>query len=124
MAALAEAAADTSASECGEALSARAFLITSMTQVRAGTDGGISLPGTLAGIAAAAIVAAVAAQTGVIPWAAMVLVAGAGIVGMLVDSLLGATLERRGLIGNHGVNFAGTMLAATMALLLALNLTF
>ena len=119
MAALAEAAADTAASECGEALSDRAYLITSMSRVRAGTDGGISVAGTLSGAVAVGMVATVAAAVHVLTWPALPIVAGAGFLGMVIDSLLGATLERRGLIGNSGVNLAGTTAAALIALLVA-----
>jgi uncharacterized protein (TIGR00297 family) len=118
MAALAEAAADTAASECGEALSDRAYLITSLRAVRAGIDGGVSLPGTVAALAAALIIAAVASTAHVIPWSMLLLVAAAGFLGSLVDSLLGATLERCGMIGNNGVNLIGTLAAAVLAVLL------
>lgn len=119
MAALAEAAADTAASECGEALADGAFLITSLRPVRAGTDGGVSVPGTLAGLAAASVVAGVAAAVGVIAWPLIPAVAAAGTVGTLVDSVLGATLQARGIIGNNGVNFAGTLTAAAIVLVFA-----
>jgi uncharacterized protein (TIGR00297 family) len=121
MAALAEAAADTAASECGEALSPRAYLITTMRPVPAGTDGGVSVLGTLAGVAAAITVAAVAAGTHVISRAALPAVASAGLLATVVDSLLGATLERRGLISNNGVNFASTVVAGGIAMLLGLK---
>ena len=119
MAALAEAAADTASSECGIALSERAYVITTWRPVPAGTDGGISLPGSLAGIIAAFTVAGVAAAAEVISWAELPLVAIAGIAGTVVDSMLGATLERRRLIGNNGVNFLSTLAAAAIAWLLA-----
>jgi uncharacterized protein (TIGR00297 family) len=118
MAALAEAGADTAASECGEALSNRAYLITSLRAVRAGIDGGVSLPGTAAAMAAALIIAAVASRAHVITWSMLPLVAAAGFMGSLMDSLLGATLERRGIIGNNGVNLIGTMVAGVLALAL------
>jgi uncharacterized protein (TIGR00297 family) len=118
MAALAEAAADTVSSECGEALSDRAYLITTMRPVAAGTDGGVSLPGSAAGMVAAFSVAAVAAATHVVPWSALLVVWAAGVLGSVVDSLLGATLERRGVIANNGVNFLSTVAAAGIALAL------
>jgi len=118
MASLAEAAADTAASECGEALSERAYLITSLRRVPAGTNGGVSLPGSLAAMAAATIIGAVAAATHVITWQSLPVVAGAGVLATMMDSVLGATLENRGMIGNHGVNFASTVAAGLMALLL------
>jgi uncharacterized protein (TIGR00297 family) len=120
-AALAEAAADTASSECGEALARRAYLITGLRRVEVGTDGGISLPGTLAGILASFLIAALAASSGWIASRHVSVIAVAGFLGTLFDSLLGATLERRRMIGNNGVNFASTVSAAIIALLL--NLT-
>jgi uncharacterized protein (TIGR00297 family) len=116
MAALAEAAADTASSECGLALSDRAYLITSMRRVPPGTDGAISLPGTAAGVAAAFIVAAVAVAGGVVPRTALPVIGAAGLLGTMLDSLLGATLQRRRLLGNNGVNCLSTLAAAALAL--------
>ncbi len=44
----------------------------------------------------------------------------AAFVRTLLDSLLGATLERRGLVTNGIVNFAGTSFAGALALELSL----
>jgi uncharacterized protein (TIGR00297 family) len=118
MAALAEAAADTAASECGEALSERAYLITSLRPVPAGTNGGISWPGIVAAMAAGVMIAAVAAATRVVTWSALPVVAATGFLGSVSDSVLGATLECAGILGNNGVNLAGTLVAAMLALLL------
>jgi len=41
---------------------------------------------------------------------------GAAITGNVLDSLLGATIERRGLVTNGIVNFAGTSVAGALAL--------
>jgi uncharacterized membrane protein len=38
---------------------------------------------------------------------------------MFADSLLGATLERRGFLGNNVVNFASTAIAALIAFQIA-----
>jgi uncharacterized membrane protein len=43
----------------------------------------------------------------------------AALFGMIADSYLGATFERRKLLNNNGVNFLGTLVAAAGALLLA-----
>ena len=53
--------------------------------------------------------------------AAGLALAGA-IAGNLLDSFLGATLERHGLITNGLVNFAGTSFAGGLALAVALRL--
>jgi len=117
-AALAEAAADTTSSEVGQAVSDSAYLITHFRPVPVGTDGGISVAGTLAGIAAAVAVAAVCWATRIIaaPW--LLPVAAAGALGMFVDSFLGATLERRRLLNNDAVNLLSTIAAALFALFL------
>ena len=112
LAALAEVAADTTSSEIGTAFSTRTILITSWKSVSPGTDGGISLSGTLAGILAALITAACAVALGLASVSAAALVACAGVAGMLVDSLLGASVERRGYLNNDLVNLMSTAAAA------------
>jgi uncharacterized protein (TIGR00297 family) len=57
LAALAEAAADTVSSELGQVLSSQPRMITTLRRADAGTDGAISVGGTLVGIVAAGIVA-------------------------------------------------------------------
>jgi uncharacterized protein (TIGR00297 family) len=113
-AALAEAAADTVSSECGQAFSDRARLITTFDEVAAGTDGGVTFIGTMAGAVAAALVSTVCRLTGLpvkLLWIPFV----TGAMGMLCDSLLGACFERRGRLGNDGVNFISTGVAAVLA---------
>jgi uncharacterized protein (TIGR00297 family) len=119
-AALAEAAADTASSECGQALTSRSFLVTSLDRVPAGTDGGISAVGTMAGAIAALLVALICTWTRLIPLHSVSVAAGAAILGNFVDSLLGATLQRAGRLNNNGVNFFSTLAAAGFALLLLL----
>ena len=117
-AALAEAAADTTSSEVGQAVSDSAYLITNFRPVPVGTDGGISVVGTLAGIAAAVAVASVASATRIIAWHWLLPVASAGALGMFVDSFLGATLERQRLLNNDAVNLLSTIAAALFVLFL------
>jgi uncharacterized protein (TIGR00297 family) len=118
-AALSEAAADTVSSELGQAGSSKARLITSWKVVPAGTDGGVSVAGTLGGVAAAALVTLVCVGVGMFPLKQTAVSVMAALFGMIADSYLGATLERRKLLNNDGVNFLGTLLAAGGALLLA-----
>jgi uncharacterized protein (TIGR00297 family) len=122
VAAMAEAAGDTISSEIGQWLSGRAYMITTLKPVSAGQDGGISLVGTLAGMGASAAVVAVGYALGLCrPGTAVVAFIAAG-AGNLFDSYLGATIERRGLVGNAVVNFAGTSFAGGLALGLLLTL--
>lgn len=118
-AAMAEAAADTVSSELGQAFSRRALLITSLETVPPGTDGGISIRGTASGVLAAALVGAVCATTGLIPQRSAEIATVAGVAGMLVDSLLGAWFERARQMSNDAVNFAGTITAAVLGVVVA-----
>ncbi len=115
VAALAEAATDTVASEIGQYRRPDARLITTWERVPTGTDGGITIPGSIAGLAAGLVVAAVATAGGMLPQAQLWIPVSAGFAGMLIDSILGATLQRRGWISNQVVNFFATMAAGALA---------
>ena len=111
--ALAAAAADTLSSEIGQVYGGTPYLLTTLRRVPVGENGGVTVVGTLAGLAGAAALAAVAASLGVANSMAVVVVAGA--VGNVTDSALGATLERRGVMSNAGVNVACTLAGALAA---------
>lgn len=118
-AALAESAADTVSSEFGQACSDQARLITTWKPVPAGTDGGVSFAGTLAGFSAAVVVSMVCVFVGLLRWSRLWITAVAAITGMIADSFLGAWLERRRVLNNDSVNFISTLIAALTALVLA-----
>lgn len=115
---LAAAMSDTLSSELG-GLFDDPRLITTLEFVPPGTDGGVTWQGELAGLAGAAIIAGVAAALFVsIDARGAAVIAGAGVLGMTVDSVLGATIEGR--IGNQGVNFLATLSAAFASAVFAL----
>jgi uncharacterized protein (TIGR00297 family) len=116
LAALAEAAADTVSSELGQVLSGHPRMITTLRRAEPGTDGAISPGGTLAGIVAAGLVAAAGAWATNGGWLTLNLSWSAGVFGLFFDSLLGATLERRGWLNNDAVNFLSTASASGFAL--------
>ena len=120
VAALAEAAADTVSSEFGQAISDRARLITTWELVPAGTDGGITIAGCVSGLIAAVLIAGVAGAVGLLGVHRIWLPALAGTLGMLFDSVLGATFERRRVLNNDAVNFLSTAIAAALAAILSM----
>jgi uncharacterized protein (TIGR00297 family) len=120
IAALAEAAADTASSEIGQATARAAYMITDFREAPIGTNGAISIVGTLAGCVAACLVAWVGAFFQVVSWNWTPLIALAGIAGMFFDSVLGATWENSGKMGNDAVNFVSTVFAADLALTVAM----
>ncbi|MGQ9587418.1 MAG: DUF92 domain-containing protein [Thermoplasmata archaeon] len=123
--AVAVAASDTAASEIG-IVDPRVVLITTFERVRRGSDGGISLTGQFAAFIAAAYTSAMSYV--VFAGLDKALLAGpatlfipmlCGFFGCQIDSLIGATIERRGRIGKLGNNFvsifAGTALAFVLS---------
>src|SRR5208337_3457485 len=104
----------------GQAIADRAYMITDFRPAPIGTNGAISVEGTLSGCIAASIVACVSALVGVVPWQRTPVVAVAGVAGMFLDSILGATWENSGRMGNDAVNFVGTVFAADLALVAAM----
>ncbi|MGC2108761.1 MAG: DUF92 domain-containing protein, partial [Candidatus Korobacteraceae bacterium] len=108
MSALAEAAADTVSSELGQATARGAYMVTDFREAPIGTNGAISVEGTLSGCVAACVVSWVSAACGVVDWRWTPVIAFAAIAGMFLDSVLGATLENAGRLGNDSVNWIST----------------
>ena len=114
-ASLGEATADTLASELGEVLGGQPLMVTTRRKVPPGTDGAISLAGTLAGTGGAVLVVLVAVLTLGLGVGDAVCAGLGAFSGLFVDSLLGATAERRGWLNNDAVNFLSTLAAALIA---------
>jgi uncharacterized protein (TIGR00297 family) len=107
-AALAAATADTWATEVGLLNRRPPHLITTWQKVSPGRSGGVTGLGTAAAVAGAAVIGGIAGIVGVPAWIPWV----TGVVAMLLDSLLGATLEGRRGVTNDTVNFLATLFAA------------
>lgn len=123
--AFATALSDTTGSEFGQLYGKTPFLITTFKRVPVGTDGAVSVEGTVAGIVASAILAAfgfwMMPQTfGLGAFAAVVLGA---FIGTTAESYIGATIEGVKNIDNEVVNFANTVIggAATAGLYAVLH---
>jgi uncharacterized protein (TIGR00297 family) len=115
-AALAEATADTLSSELGSVLQNNPVMITTFRRAPAGTNGAISIAGSIAGIAGAAIVSLLSGITlKLSPLLTAVALSGA-IAGLFFDSLLGATLENSDYLTNDSVNLLSTVLASGAAI--------
>jgi uncharacterized protein (TIGR00297 family) len=115
---LATAQADTWATEIGARSARPPRLITTRQTVPAGTSGGVTPLGTRAGVAGAVALAGLGALVS-LPLRLAALAAAVGVLGMMVDSLLGATLEHRGWLGNDGVNLAATSFGALASVALS-----
>jgi len=114
---LAAATADTLSSELGMIYGSRFFNILTFKKDECGRDGVISMEGTLIGLIGAMLIAG--AYSAMIGWSlSFYLIVLAGLIGNLVDSVLGALLERRGLMGNNAVNFLNTLAGALICWLL------
>ncbi|MGB9031045.1 MAG: DUF92 domain-containing protein [Acidobacteriaceae bacterium] len=115
LAAMAEATADTVSSELGQVLGGEPRLITNLRRVPAGTDGAVSLAGTLCGCVGAAAVVLVGLAVLPVNRRDVFIAFAAGIAGTLLDSVLGALPERRGWLNNDAVNALSTLAAAALA---------
>jgi len=105
---VATAAADTLASEIG-VTGGIPRLITTLKQVPIGTNGGVTLTGELVALFGGFIVSLVALLLNVITPQMMLICTAAGFVGTNIDSLVGATLENKGFLGNAGTNLLATL---------------
>ncbi len=112
-------AADTLASEIG-ILSSEVYLITSLKRTKPGIDGGISFLGTAFAFFGSTLMMFLGAITFYIlaskTFPSIWLMTGiiGGFLNSQIDSLLGATVERKGFIGNSTVNFLSIFLTVLL----------
>jgi uncharacterized protein (TIGR00297 family) len=123
VASLATKLADTFASEIGKAYGKTTFLITTLERVERGTEGAISLEGTLASIVGGLLLPLYAyGVVGLVNGFDGIAVATfAAFVATMIESLIGATMqEKEGLswMTNEVVNFFNTLIGAGLAILI------
>lgn len=114
-AAFATAAADTAGSEIGQLYGKRAYLPTTFRRVPPGTEGAVSVEGTVAGLVAGLALGALGAAVGLYPWTGAAIVGVAAFVGTTLESILGAALDTDALLDNEAMNFLNTLVGALVA---------
>ena len=105
---VATAAADTLASEIG-VTGGVPYMITTLKKVPIGTNGGVTLVGQSVALFGGLAISLVAFLLGMITLPMVAVCTLAGFVGTNIDSLIGATLENRGFLGNAGTNLVATV---------------
>ena len=108
---------DTTATEIGKAYGQRTFLITTLQPVPRGTEGAVSLEGTLAGVLGSLALAVVAWGVGLISLGGVGICAIAAFAATSVESLIGATIEEKLSWLTHDlVNIINTTIGAGIAI--------
>ena len=112
--------ADTCGSEIGKRWGRTTLLITTLRPVPAGTEGAISAEGTTASLVGGAVMATLMAALGLIQgWQTWLLVSLVALAATLIESGIGAGLQRRwSWLSNELVNAVQTTIAAMLAMAL------
>ncbi|MBE9197991.1 MULTISPECIES: TIGR00297 family protein [unclassified Nodularia (in: cyanobacteria)] len=112
---------DTTASEVGKAYGKRTFLITTLQPVSRGTEGAVSLEGTVAGVVASIAIACVGWAVGLIDLFGIAWCILAAFIATNLESVIGATLQSKyDWLTNEVVNIFNTLIGAIAAMLIAL----
>jgi uncharacterized protein (TIGR00297 family) len=108
---------DTCGTEVGKAYGRRTFLITTLRPVPRGTEGAVSLEGTLAGIVGSLVIALVGWIVGFVPLTGILICAIAAFIATTIESLIGATIEGKVPFLTHDVvNVLNTLIGAIVAI--------
>jgi uncharacterized protein (TIGR00297 family) len=111
---------DTSASEVGKAYGKTTYLITTLQPVPRGTEGAVSLEGTLAGVVASVAIACVGWVVGFIDLLGILWCILAAFIATNLESVIGATLQTKYTwLTNEIVNIFNTLIGAIAAISLA-----
>jgi len=115
------ATADTLSSELGTLYGSRFFNVITFSPDKRGENGVVSVEGLLIGLAGSCLIATIYAGFNFFEWHYVLIIVIAGTAGNVIDSILGATLERNGKIQNNAVNFINTLSSALISWMLFLN---
>lgn len=116
--------ADTTASEVGKAYGKSTYLITTLQPVPRGTEGAVSLEGTIAGVVASLAIAILGWGINLIDLLGVVWCVLAAFIATNLESVIGATLQSKYTwLTNEVVNIVNTLIGAIAAILIALTWT-
>jgi uncharacterized protein (TIGR00297 family) len=114
---------DTCASEVGKAYGRHTFLITTLKPVPKGTEGAVSLEGTLAGVVGSAAIATLGWALGLIGTVSIIICIVAAFIATTLESVIGATLQSKfEWMTNELVNVINTLIGAGAAMGIAIAL--
>lgn len=119
---VATATGDTLASEIGTTSKKQPRMITTLKVTKPGIDGSVTILGEMASLFGSFIIGLLAVISGMVSdnYMSIFLICIGGFIGTNIDSILGATLQNRGLLTNSGVNFFATLAGAIVSAFLYL----
>jgi uncharacterized protein (TIGR00297 family) len=120
VAAIASKLSDTFGSELGKAFGKNTYLITTLKRVPRGTEGAVSVEGTLAGVVGSLLIALLASALGVLPGGerGVVICTVAAFLATTAESYIGAVFQndQRSWLSNELVNLIMTIIGAALAM--------
>jgi len=117
LASIATACSDTFSSELGNRYGRKYYDIISFQESTRGLDGSVSINGFLFGVIGCSLIATTTLFLDN-NFKIILIIIVSGFVGNISDSILGATLQQRGFLNNHSVNFIATLIGSVTALIL------
>jgi uncharacterized protein (TIGR00297 family) len=114
LATLCAAFCDTLSSEIGRLSKRKPVLITTLKQVESGVDGGVTLLG-FAGAVIGAIITLVFFWFFNYDSNSLLIIVVCGLLGTIIDSVIGATFQRKGYLDNNQTNFLATFIVGIIA---------
>jgi len=91
--------------------------IISLQASNRGKDGSVSINGFLFGVIGCSLIATTTLFLDN-NFKIILIIIVSGFVGNISDSILGATLQQRGILNNHSVNFIATLIGSIISLIL------
>ena len=111
--------ADTFGSEIGKRFGRNTYLITSLKKVDRGTEGGISLEGTLASLVGAIFMASVMVSLSIITTQKQFLIVSiSGFLATISESIIGAKFQEKYKLSNELVNSIQTSISSIFAIVI------